>query len=76
MGGRGKGRGMPSTSPWGKITKGKFTVKKHLCKFIIKPRPTRNARKRQPIRRSGKYAIQDEFDNAQSTAEAAVNQSA
>ena len=63
MGGRG-GRGMPSTSPWGKITKGKFTVKKHLCKFIIRPRPTRNQRKRQPIRKSGKFTVQDEMESA------------
>lgn len=61
MGGKGKGRGMPSTSPWGKITKGKFTVKKHLQKYVIKPRPTRNPRKKQlTSSKYGKFAVDNE----------------
>lgn len=60
MGGRGKGRGMPSTSPWGKITKGVFTVKKEKCKYIIKPRPTKNRRKKQPVR-GGRFAIREDL---------------
>lgn len=67
MGGRGRRRGMPSTSPWGKITKGGFTVKKHLQPYVIKARPSINRRKKQVIRRVGKYALQDEmlFKDAQ-----------
>jgi large subunit ribosomal protein L2 len=57
MGGQGGGRGVPSTSPWGKITKGVFTVKKHLQKMVIKARPTRNARKKQIVRKHGKFAL-------------------
>ena len=53
MGGKGKRRGIPSTSPWGKMTKGVFTVKKHLQKMVIRARPTRNARKKQPVRKFG-----------------------
>lgn len=60
MGGKGKRRGMPSTSPWGKMTKGKFTVKKHMQKIIIKARPTRNQRKKQPVRKYGKFAMSSE----------------
>jgi hypothetical protein len=60
MGGRGRGRGMPSTSPWGKITKGVFTVKKEKCKYIIKARPTKNRRKKQPIR-GGRFAIREDL---------------
>lgn len=63
MGGRGN-RGMPSTSPWGKITKGKFTVKKERQKFVIQPRPTRNVRTKQPSRKSGRFLVQDQMDFA------------
>ena len=59
MGGTGGGRGIPSTSPWGKITKGKFTVKKHLHPLIIRARPTTNRRKKQPIRR-GMCAVNEQ----------------
>ncbi|KAI3646796.1 hypothetical protein MP228_009724 [Amoeboaphelidium protococcarum] len=60
MGGRGRGRGMPSTSPWGKITKGVFTVKKHLNPMIIKARPTVNARKKQPVKKTGIFALSNQ----------------
>jgi large subunit ribosomal protein L2 len=73
MGGRGRRRGMPSTSPWGKITKGVFTVKKHLQKYVIKARPTRNMRKKQSIRRTGKYAVQNDM-NLYSETETPVHQ--
>jgi ribosomal protein L2 len=62
MGGKGGGRAMASTSPWGKQTKGVFTVKKHLCKFIIKPRPTRNIRKKQQVKKTGKFKLDDNED--------------
>lgn len=47
---------MPSTSIWGKQTKGVFTVDKTKNPYIIKPRPTRNQRKKQPIRK-GMFAL-------------------
>lgn len=52
---------MPSTSPWGKQTKGVFTVDKTKNPYIIKPRPTRNIRKKQPIRK-GMFSLTSEFE--------------
>lgn len=52
MGGSGRRRSIPSTSPWGKVTKGKFTVQKHKNKFIIMARPTKNKRKKIPVRKN------------------------
>lgn len=53
LGGKGKRRGLPSTSIWGKMTKGKFTVKKELNPLIIEARPTTNKRKKSPVHKAG-----------------------